>query len=230
MTGPEDYRRPVVQRVVKGRPGQDQAVDEGDGDADRVPASQMLRQSTGRRPVQEEPAVNPCVKGRDHHRAIRRAQADLADRRGVQNGIEGLRVIRPKIIAGTATPANSPVGSGRRRIPDRTCIDRHFLVPAGSMCGEPTQNGSVVVAFDDPRSPFNGVRRKVDINSNRVNNLDGPNVWYPDPFGKNGSATAFPGSVRQWIARVNNDRAFDFSGPTIGGERSYGASGTHAPN
>ena len=185
MTGPEDYRRPVVQRVVKDRPGQDQAVDEGDGDADRVPASQMLRQSTGRRPVQEEPAVNPGVKGRDHHRAIRRAQADVADRRGVQNGIEGLRVIRPKIIAGTATPANSPAGSGRRRIPDRTCIDRHFLVPAGSMCGEPTQNGS---------------------------------------------ATAFPGSVRQWIASVNNDRAFDFSGPTIGGERFYGASGTHAPN
>ena len=205
-----------------------------------------------------------------------------------------------RIIGGTATPANSPAGSGRRRVPDRTCIDRHFLVPAGSsssfssalhesweistsvkradghtlasfnpyfqaffpsrfhdpaapnltgrpiaacnetesngdrargtMCSEPTQNGSVVVAFDDPRSPFNGVRRKVDINSNRVNNLDGPNVWYTDPFGKNGSATAFPGSVRQWIARVNNDRAFDFSGPTIGGERSYGASGTHAPN
>ena len=62
------------------------------------------------------------------------------------------------------------------------------------------------------------------------NNLAGTNVWYTDPFRKNASTTPFPGSVRQWIASVNNDRAFDFSGPTIGGERSYGASGTHAPN
>lgn len=205
-----------------------------------------------------------------------------------------------KVVVGPATPPNSPSGGGKRRIPDRTCIDRHFLVgsgsnsnfssalheswelstaikradghtlasfnpyfqvffpsrfhdPAapnltgrpiaacletesngdrarGSMCSEPTQNGTVAVAFNDPRSPFNGVRRKVDINSNRVNNAAGPNVWYTDPFGRNGSTAPFPGAVRQWIGKVNNDRAFNFSGPTIGGNRKYGGAGTHAPN
>ena len=84
--------------------------------------------------------------------------------------------------------------------------------------------------FDDPRSPFNGVRRKVDINSNRVNNLEGPNVWYSDPYGRNARAEPFPGSVRQWLARVNNNQGFNQSGPAIGGDRNYGAGGTHAPN
>lgn len=205
------------------------------------------------------------------------------------------------IQAGTATPANSPVGGGQRKIPDRECILRHLLVPAGSSsndhsalheswethsqvkradghtlasfdpyfqvflpsrfhdpalgnltgrpiaacyevepngdrarggaCQQSTANGTLAdVTWDDPRSRFNGIRRKVDINSNRINNLDGPSWWYTDPFGRNARPEPFPGAIRQWIARVNNDRAFNFNGPTIGGDRVYGATRSHAPN
>jgi hypothetical protein len=205
-----------------------------------------------------------------------------------------------RIVAGTATPANSPNGGGQRKIPDRECILRHFLVSpgsnssfssalheswevssavrradghtlasfdpyfqvflpsryhdlaatnvtgrpveacyeqeangdraSGSLCTQAVASGPEPMRFDDPRSPFNGVRRRVDINSNRVNNLEGPNVWYSDPYGRNARTEPFPGSVRQWVARVNNNQAFNLSGPSIGGERTYGAAGTHAPN
>jgi hypothetical protein len=205
------------------------------------------------------------------------------------------------VQAGAPTPANSPAGGGQRKIPDRECILRHLLVPAGSnsnyhsalheswethsvikradghtlasfdpyfqvflpsrffdaaaplatarpmdACYEAEGNGDRArgghceqataswsltdLRFDDPRSPFNGVRRKVDINSNRINNLDGPNVWYTDPYGRNAQPTPFPGAVRQWIARINNSNAFNFNGPAIGADRQYGAPGTHAPN
>jgi hypothetical protein len=205
------------------------------------------------------------------------------------------------IVAGTATPANSPSGGGQRRIPDRECVRRHMMVPAGAtsnysaalheswelsasirrtdghtlaafdpyfqvftpsrffdaalpnqtgrplaacyetepnghrarggLCQESTANWTIPnLAFDDPRSRFNGVRRKVDINANRVNNAAGPTVWYTDPFGRNGRTEPFPGAIRQWIARVNNEGAFRFNGPAIGATRHYGSPGTHAPN
>ncbi len=35
------------------------------------------------------------------------------------------------VVVGTATPPNSPDGGGHRRIPDRTCIEQHMLVPPG---------------------------------------------------------------------------------------------------
>jgi hypothetical protein len=205
-----------------------------------------------------------------------------------------------RIQAGTPTPANSPNGGGQRKIPDRACIERHFLVApgqnsnfssalheswethsqvktqeghtlvsfdpyfqvfmpsryhwttapnvtgrpidacyeveaggdraSGEACSQSTLNGALTVGYNDPRSRFNGVRRKVDINSNRVNNPDGPNVWYSNPYGGNARTEPFPGSVRQWIGRVNNERGFNFHGPSIGSDRNYGAGGTHAPN
>ena len=65
----------------------------------------------------------------------------------------------------------------------------------GWLCDMATANGTLTsLAYDDPRSPFNGVRRQVDINSNRIQNADGPEVWYTDPFGKNGRTDPFPGS------------------------------------
>src|SRR6267143_1262828 len=38
---------------------------------------------------------------------------------------------RTTVVVGPATPANSPDGGGVRIIPDRTCVDREILVPAG---------------------------------------------------------------------------------------------------
>ncbi|UCF20725.1 MAG: hypothetical protein JSU87_04765 [Gemmatimonadota bacterium] len=102
----------------------------------------------------------------------------------------------------------------------------------GGACAESTADGTITdISFDDPRSAFNGARRFVDVNSIRINNAEGPEIWYTDIFGKNGRPESFPGSIRQFVARVNNERAAAPSGPAIGRDRDYGAGqSVHAPN
>jgi len=102
----------------------------------------------------------------------------------------------------------------------------------GGSCNASTGNGTVLgIPFDDPRSVFDGVRRTVDINSNFVDNKEGPEIWYTDPFGHHGRTTPFAGSIRQKIARINNDRGgLELAGPGIGGDRDYGSPRVHAPN
>ena len=101
----------------------------------------------------------------------------------------------------------------------------------GGDCLESTNNGQTAgVTWDDARSEFNGVRRFVDINDNNIDNKDGANVWYTDPFGRHGRREPFPGSIRQWVGSVKNDYGFDANGPVIGFDRFYGASSSHAPN
>jgi hypothetical protein len=103
----------------------------------------------------------------------------------------------------------------------------------GSECAglTSTVNGTLLsVDFDDPRSPFNGARRQVDINDNVISNTDGPEVWYTDPFGRNGRTTSFPGSIKQVIATIDNNYGVGVNGPVIGANRSYSGSGTRAPN
>ncbi len=116
-------------------------------------------------------------------------------------------------------------------------VDRALARPI-DLCSLPELNGvdqceSIVgldsVAWDDPRSPFKGVRRFVDVNSNRVHNEDGPNVWYTDSFGRNGRTEPFPGSIRQWVANRDN-KGLDIRGGIIGKDRDYDAPGVRAPN
>lgn len=85
------------------------------------------------------------------------------------------------------------------------------------------------IVWDDPRSPFKGVRRFVDVNANRVKNADGPNVWYTDALGRNGRTEPFPGSIRQWIASRDNS-GIDLHGGIIGRDRDYNGPGVRAPN
>lgn len=60
---------------------------------------------------------------------------------------------------------------------------------------------------------------------------NGPEIWYTSPLGRNGRTQPFPGSVRQQIARINNDRGgLELAGPNIGGDRDYGGPRVHAPN
>lgn len=102
----------------------------------------------------------------------------------------------------------------------------------GGECEEATGGGTIVgISFDDPRSPFDGVRRQVDINDNVVRNAAGPEVWYTDPYGRHGRTAPFTGSVRQVLARIDNDRGdLQLAGPTIGRDRDYGSPRVHAPN
>jgi hypothetical protein len=102
----------------------------------------------------------------------------------------------------------------------------------GGLCAQSTANGQLQgLTFDDPRSAFNGARRVVDLNSTIITNQDGPEIWYTDPFGGHGRTDPFPGSVRQFIAKINNDYGFGVSGPGLGQDRNYGTgTGVHAPN
>ena len=101
----------------------------------------------------------------------------------------------------------------------------------GGPCAASTGSGSVPgLAFDDPRSLFNGTARSVDINAIRVSNPGGPGVWYTDALGHQGSPTPFRGSVRQVIASVDRYIGVDIGGPTLGTGREYSGPGVRAPN
>src|SRR5437879_5862966 len=102
----------------------------------------------------------------------------------------------------------------------------------GEQCDQSTGAGTIAgVTFDDPRSVFNGVERVVDINENVIDNAHGPVFWFTDPFGKYGRTDSFPGSIRQFIASIDNTRGgLDVSGPTLGRNRDYGGPRVHAPN
>jgi len=102
---------------------------------------------------------------------------------------------------------------------------------SGGPCEASTEGGAAAgVTFDDPRSLFNGVRRDMDINHVAVSNVDGPEIWYTDPYGKNGRTTPFPGSVAQVVGRVESPTEVQVDGPSIGRDRDYGGPGVHAPN
>jgi hypothetical protein len=98
----------------------------------------------------------------------------------------------------------------------------------GGACEASTAYGTI--SHDDPRSEFRGAKRFVDINSNTITNLDGPEVWYTDPFGRNGQTAPFPGAIQQIIAQVDNTVGVLESGPAIGRNRRYYDGGTHSPN
>lgn len=89
--------------------------------------------------------------------------------------------------------------------------------------------GGDSIGWDDPRSPFKGVRRFVDVNANRVRNDDGPEFWYTDALGHNGRTEPFPGSIRQWVAKRDNS-GLDLHGRVMGRDRDYDGPGVRAPN
>jgi hypothetical protein len=100
----------------------------------------------------------------------------------------------------------------------------------GELCRASTGNGAVQgMQYDDPRSKFNGVARFVDINGNRISNSEGPEFWYSDPFGRHARTTPFPGSIKQYIAKVDNTGRGG-QGPVLGRGRNYGGPGVRAPN
>jgi hypothetical protein len=99
----------------------------------------------------------------------------------------------------------------------------------GGECAEATADGTITdIVFNDPRSPFDGVRRQVDINDNVIQlRADGGT---PTRSAYTGGPSV-PGAVRQMVASIDNDRAdLQLAGPTIGRERDYGSTRTHAPN
>jgi hypothetical protein len=121
--------------------------------------------------------------------------------------------------------ATKPNGVGR---PLDICRERTMAGDSARSARECEQSAAAL-AYDDTRSVFNGVLRFVDVNSNDIRNADGPELWYSDPLGRNARPEPFPGSIRQYIARIDNSGRGG-SGPTIGRDRDYGAGRAHAPN
>ena len=76
-----------------------------------------------------------------------------------------------------------------------------------------------------------GLTRTWGLTGHSYHNAQGPVYWFTDPFGKNGRTDAFPGSIRQFIANIDNTRGgLNVSGPTLGRNRDYGGPRVHAPN
>jgi hypothetical protein len=100
----------------------------------------------------------------------------------------------------------------------------------GGECDWSTSSRTVTLGFDDPRSAFNGVKRETYFNQTTLSNAGGPTAWYTDPFGGHGSATPFPGAIKQYVAAMNNGRPYPLESQAFGGTRNYGGPGTHAPN
>jgi hypothetical protein len=111
---------------------------------------------------------------------------------------------------------------------ETTADGRHA---SGGPCDESTDDGQTAgVTFDDPRSVFNGADHFADINSNQVDNEDGPEDWYTDAFGRQGKTEPFVGSIHQRIARQRTTVGVIANGPTIGRNRNYSGAGVRAPN
>ena len=89
----EDDGRAVVHRVVERGPGQDQAVDQRDGDADLDPSGHGLEHPAAGRAVHVEPIAHPHVEGRDHERPPVGDEAHVADQRLVEDRMDQRAVV-----------------------------------------------------------------------------------------------------------------------------------------
>lgn len=130
------------------------------------------------------------------------------------------QVVEPSRYHDPASPTllRRPLEACAETLPDGRAVH-------GGACDAATGFG-----WDDPRSPFRGARRVVDLNTLALQNADGPEVWYTNPFGRGGRTSSFRGGVRQWIARTATSVGSYADGPVIGGNRAYAGAGTHAPN
>lgn len=123
---------------------------------------------------------------------------------------------------------NSPTLVGR---PTDVCAARNLdgaWVSVTRSCNKMRAATDPSVAWNDPSSPFTGSSRTVRFNDMVLTNPGQQTIWYTNPFGQEGRAEPFPGSVRQYLSNVNHSTARAYLGPAIGGD--YHAAGVHAPN
>ena len=86
------------------------------------------------------------------------------------------------------------------------------------------------MAYDDPRSPFNGAQRDFSPGLFVVQN-DGPTTVYTDVFARHFSTTPFPGAIEQYIAGSHaGDRGQGTIRGTFTNFAGNAADKVHAPN
>ena len=88
------------------------------------------------------------------------------------------------------------------------------------------------IAYDDPRSVFNGCRRHVTLGATRITNGGGSTIWYSDPYGCATRAGSFTGGVKQFVSAINNSTAGDIDRVAFGADLDpcLPGSNIHAPN
>lgn len=101
--------------------------------------------------------------------------------------------------------------------------------------GECTWMGNLQprIAYDDPRSVFNGIKREMYFNNFSVEySVGSSRVWYADPFGNKATTTPFTGSTKHYLKPKTSTQAYPypFESDALGGNRYYGGNGVHAPN
>jgi hypothetical protein len=100
----------------------------------------------------------------------------------------------------------------------------------GGACDAMAPLTSTPLAFDDPRSGFDGSHRETYFNQTSVANRDGRATWWTDPLGGNAAAKPFPGAIAQHLCRLDNSARPTLESQAFGATRPYGGRGVHAPN
>jgi len=89
------------------------------------------------------------------------------------------------------------------------------------------------IAYDDPRSVFNGCRRLVTLGATRISNGGGSTTtWYSDPYGRAARTGSFAGAVKQFVSANNNSTAGNIDRVAFGADLDpcLPGSNIHAPN
>ncbi len=88
------------------------------------------------------------------------------------------------------------------------------------------------IPYDDPRSVFNGCRRRVTLGATRIANAGGGNIFYSDPFGLAARTGSFSGGIKQYVGTINNSTAGDIDRVAFGADLDSCLPGSniHAPN
>ena len=88
------------------------------------------------------------------------------------------------------------------------------------------------IAYDDPRSVFNGCRRHVTLGATRITNGGGSTIWYSDPYGRATRSASFTGGVKQFVGVINNSTAGAVDRVAFGADLDpcLPGSNIHAPN
>jgi hypothetical protein len=113
-------------------------------------------------------------------------------------------------------------------------IDLCYQAAPGFLCDQvrrtTQQNGGTRIAYDDPRSPFNGAQRLFGPGLFSVQNA-GATTWYTDAFGSRFTTTAFPGAIKQYISGNHaGPRDQGDIGGTFTNYAAKASDGIHAPN
>jgi len=108
-------------------------------------------------------------------------------------------------------------------------------IARSGMCDYATNYGAIKnIKWNDPRSPFDGTHRGMYFQPGSLDNADGNEFVYADPFGKNAQSIPFPGSIKQQVSakKLDYSQIFGFLIDPRVNDRSHddGNNTVHVPN